>query len=111
VRNYPWYRGWHDDLAKKGLVVVGVHTPETAGEANLTRLRAKVKENRITYPIAVDNQARTWRAWDNRVWPGIYVVDRKGIVRYRWYGELNHGKVKAEPVLRKKIEQLLAEKE
>ena len=74
-------------------------------------MRAKVKANKIAYPVAVDSRAQTWRAWNNLFWPGVYLVDRKGVVRYRWYGELNHGKVKAEPVLRRKIEELLAEKD
>ena len=47
----------------------------------------------------------------NLAWPGVYLVDRKGVVRYRWYGELNHGRARGEPVLRAKIEELLAEKE
>jgi hypothetical protein len=66
----------------------------------------------MAYPIAVDTKLKTWAAWDNRYWPGIYLVDKKGIVRYRWYGELNYkGSPKAEPVMREKIEELLAEKE
>jgi hypothetical protein len=65
----------------------------------------------MAYPIAIDTQGKTWRAWDNRYWPGIYLVDKKGIVRYRWYGELNHKEVKGEPAMRKKLEELLAEKE
>lgn len=63
----------------------------------------------MTYPIAVDNARRNWQAWGNVYWPGIYLIDRKGFVRYRWYGELNLGEVKGEEVMRKKIEELLAE--
>ena len=65
----------------------------------------------MAYPIAVDTNLKTWTAWDNRYWPGIYLVDKKGVVRYRWYGELNYkDSPKAEPVMREKIEELLAEK-
>jgi hypothetical protein len=70
-----------------------------------------VKANKMAYPIAVDKDTKTWAEWDNRYWPGIYLIDKKGIVRYRWYGELNDKETKAEPVMRKKIEELLAEKE
>lgn len=110
MRNYPWYKGWHDDFKEKGLVVVGVHTPETAAEAKLESVKEKVKANKMAYPVAVDKDARTWAAWDNRFWPGVYLVDKKGVVRYRWYGELNVKDAKAEPALREKIEELLAEK-
>jgi hypothetical protein len=111
VRNYPWYAGWQKDYEKKGLVLVGVHTPETAAEAKLENVKAKVKANKMTYPVAVDNKYRTWNAWGNRYWPCVYLVDKKGRVRYRWDGELNYGKAKGEPVMRKKIEALLAEKD
>jgi thiol-disulfide isomerase/thioredoxin len=111
IRNYPHYKRWDADLGKKGLVVIGVHTPETAAERRLARVQAKVKANGMTYPVAVDTNGKTWQAWANQLWPAVYLVDRKGVARYRWYGELNHGRVKGEPVMRQKIEDLLAEKE
>jgi hypothetical protein len=111
VRNYPWYKGWHDDLEKKGVTVIGVHTPETAGEADLDKVRQKVKDNGMAYPIAIDNAAKTWQAYGNQYWPSIYLIDKRGFVRYRWDGELNWKAVKGEAVMRKKVEELLQEKE
>ena len=110
MRNYPWYKGWHDKYADKGVTVLGVHTPETAGEAQLERVRQKVKENGMAYPVAVDNDAKTWRAWGNRWWPSVYLIDKKGDVRYRWDGELNWKDVKGEEMMRKRIEELQSEK-
>jgi peroxiredoxin len=103
--------GWDKDFARKGVVVLGVHTPETAGEADVDRLRKKVKQNKIKYAVAVDNACKTWQAWGNQCWPCTYLIDKKGFVRYRWDGELNFKKVKGEAILRKKIEALLAEKD
>jgi hypothetical protein len=74
-------------------------------------VRKKVKENKMTYPIAVDTKAKTWNAWGNQYWPCVYLVDKKGVVRYRWEGELNFEKSKGEEIMRGKIEELLAEKE
>jgi predicted transcriptional regulator len=65
----------------------------------------------MEYPIVVDNAGKNWAAWDNRFWPCIYLIDKKGNVRYRWDGELNWNEVKGEAIMRKKIEELLAEKE
>jgi hypothetical protein len=65
----------------------------------------------MAYPIAVDNDGKTWRAWNNHYWPTVYLVDKKGRVRYWWEGELNFGTTKAETLLRGKIEELLAEAE
>jgi len=74
-------------------------------------VRKKVKDNGIKYAIAVDSEAKTWAAWGNRWWPSVYLVDKKGFVRYRWDGELNSKDTKGEKIMRKKIEELLAEKE
>jgi hypothetical protein len=73
-------------------------------------VRRKVKDHKIAYPVAVDGAARTWRAWGNRYWPGVYLIDKKGVVRYRWDGELNWKEIRGEKVMRRKIEALLAEK-
>jgi len=88
-----------------------VHTPETEGEKNIEAVRKKVKENGIKYPVAVDSTGKTWAAWGNRYWPSIYLIDKKGNVRYRWDGELNWNKTKGEEIMRKNIEELLTEKE
>jgi peroxiredoxin len=88
-----------------------VHTPETQGERKIESIRKKVKDNGLAYPIAVDNQSKTWQAWSNQYWPSTYLIDKKGNVRYRWDGELKWKEVNGEEVMRKKIEELLAEKE
>jgi hypothetical protein len=91
------------------LTVIGIHTPETAGEGRIDQVRKKVKANDMKYPIAVDRDAKTWKAWDNRFWPTVYLIDKKGDVRYRWDGELNWKGTKGEQIMRKKIEELLTE--
>ncbi|HTM52732.1 MAG TPA: hypothetical protein VL175_01815, partial [Pirellulales bacterium] len=50
-----------------------------------------------------------WRAWANSMWPSLYLVDKRGRVRYWWYGELNWQGAKGEAAMRKRIEDLLAE--
>ncbi len=88
-----------------------MHTPETQGERKIESIRKKAKDNGLAYPIAVDNQFKTWQAWSNQYWPSTYLIDKKGNVRYRWDGELKWKEVNGEEVMRKKIEELLAEKE
>ena len=63
----------------------------------------------MKYAIAVDHDAKTWKAWDNRFWPSVYLIDKKGDVRYRWDGELNWKGTKGEQTMRKKIDELLTE--
>jgi peroxiredoxin len=74
-------------------------------------LRKKIKDNEIKYAVAMDNDFKTWKAWGNQYWPSTYLIDKKGNVRYRWDGELNWEKTKGEETMRKKIEELLDEKE
>jgi hypothetical protein len=93
------------------VTVIGVHTPETDTEKKIEKVRKKVKDNGMKYAIAVDGSAKTWQAWGNRYWPSVYLIDKKGYVRYRWDGELNWKETKGEAILRKKIKELLAEKE
>ncbi len=93
------------------MTVIGIHTPETAGEHKIESVRQKVKDNGMEYPVVVDNAAKNWNAWGNQVWPCTYLVDKKGNVRYRWDGELNWKETKGAAIMRKKIEELLAEKE
>ena len=92
-------------------MVIGIHTPETAAEKKVVTVRKKIKANGMKYPIAVDGSAKTWQAWANQFWPCVYLIDKKGNVRYRWDGELNWKETKGEKIMRKKIEELLAEKE
>ena len=77
----------------------------------MDNVRQKAKENELLYPIAIDNDARTWKAWANTMWPSTYVIDKNGYVRAWWYGELNWQGAEGEKFMREKIEQLLAEKE
>jgi hypothetical protein len=64
----------------------------------------------MKYPVAVDGSTKTWQAWGNQWWPSVYLIDKKGDVRYRWDGELNWKETKGEKVMRERIEELLAEK-
>ena len=95
---------------KQGVTILGVHTAETAGERDLAAIRRKAQENGLTFPIAVDNEGKTWKAWETEYWPSVYLVDKKGNVRFRWEGELNFNGSNGEALMRDKIDALLAER-
>src|SRR5262249_15666227 len=109
VHNYPWYRGWHEKFGPKGVTVLGIHTPESPGERVVGQIQKKAKDNKLEYPIAVDNATKNWQAWANVYWPSTYLVDKKGRVRYWWYGELNVQGSQGGKLLEQKIAELLAE--
>jgi peroxiredoxin len=109
IHNYEWYRGWQKDFASKGVTIIGIHTPETQGERDAARLRAKAAENGLDFPILIDNHRQNWDAWGNNMWPSVYLVDRSGRVRYWWYGELKWGGRDGEKLTRTRIQELLSE--
>ncbi len=110
VNNYHHYKAWHERYADKDVVIVGVHTPETAGEHDLERIKAQAAKHGLKFPIAVDNDRSNWKAWNNRYWPTVYVVDRRGRVRYGWEGELNYKGAPGEETVRKLVDSLLLER-
>ena len=108
-RNYPWYRGWYDRFADRGLTMIGIHTPETKAEHDVETLQRKVAEADLRFPVLADNDKKNWDAWGNSVWPSVYLIDKTGRLRYWWYGELNWRGAEGERIMGDHIEELLDE--
>jgi thiol-disulfide isomerase/thioredoxin len=108
LRSVPAVRDLDQKYRDRGLVVVAVHSPEFEQEKDVERVREAVRRLGISYPVAVDNDHRIWRAFDNRAWPAFYLVDRKGSVRLRHVGELHRG-TPGWQTLSREIERCLAE--
>src|SRR5262249_12086818 len=107
IHNYPHYRAWQEKYKhNKGLVMVGVQTPEFDAEKDLAQIKDRATKNRLTFAIAVDNDRATWKAWGNHYWPCAYLVDKAGKVRHRWEGELGDNGYKT---VTGQIDKLLAE--
>ena len=103
IRTFPFLRDWHEKYADLGLVIVGVHAPEFEFEKVYENVEQASVEHDLGWPIAQDNDFRTWRAYSNRAWPTKYLVDRNGLVRYAHVGEGAYGETEA------KIRELLWE--
>jgi thiol-disulfide isomerase/thioredoxin len=86
-RQAPYVRAWADRYRDKGLVVIGVHSPEFVFEKNIENVRRATEEIRVQYPVAVDSDHAIWRAFDNEYWPALYFVDAQGRIRHHQYGE------------------------
>jgi cytochrome c biogenesis protein CcdA/thiol-disulfide isomerase/thioredoxin len=87
LRSIPYVRAWAEKYKGHGLVVIGVHTPEFAFERNINNVRAAVSDLKIEYPVAIDNEYKIWRSFDNRYWPAHYFIDAKGRRRFHHFGE------------------------
>lgn len=98
VRTLPHLKAWHERYRDSGLVIVGVHTPEFGFERERAAVEAAVRRFDIAYPVALDDDYETWKAYRNHYWPAHYFVDRTGRVRYHHFGE--GGYAHSEAVLR-----------
>jgi hypothetical protein len=86
-RSLPYVRAWADKYAGKGLVVVGIQTPEFEFEGALDKEERAIKEIDVHYPVVVDNDYAIWQAFDNHYWPALYFVDAEGGIRHHHFGE------------------------
>jgi cytochrome c biogenesis protein CcdA/thiol-disulfide isomerase/thioredoxin len=87
IRTLPYLEAWQKKYKDKGFTVVGVHSPEFAFEKSASNVRGAIKQNGLTYPVAQDNELKTWDAYRNQYWPAHYLVDAKGMIRDIHYGE------------------------
>jgi hypothetical protein len=91
------------------VVVIGIHTPETEAEKDVSIVRKKMKEAGLTFPIAIDNKATMWKRYSNEYWGSVYLIDKKGVARWGWAGELGWKGAKGENLMLKKVEELVKE--
>jgi thiol-disulfide isomerase/thioredoxin len=87
LRTLPHLRAWEKKYKDKGLVVVGVHTPEFEFEKDVSNIRQAATDMMIGYPIAIDSDYSIWRAFNNRYWPALYFIDARGRIRHHQFGE------------------------
>lgn len=87
LRTLPYVRAWSEKYRNRGLVVIGVHTPEFPFERNVDNVRRAAKAMRVEYPIAIDSDYAIWRAFKNEYWPALYFVDPHGRIRHHEFGE------------------------
>jgi thiol-disulfide isomerase/thioredoxin len=103
LRTLPYVRAWAEKYKDKGLVVIGVHTPEFPFEQNIDNVRAAIQDMKIDFPIAIDNKQDIWNAFNNQYWPALYFIDSKGHIRHHQFGEGGYAESE------KMIQQLLVE--
>lgn len=87
IRTLPYLVDWNQKYSDKGLVIVGVHSPEFEFEKNIDNVKQAVTRFGIKYPVLLDNDHGTWNAFQNSYWPRKYLVDSDGYIRYDHIGE------------------------
>jgi hypothetical protein len=96
-------REWHFKYKDEGLIIIGNHYPEFSYEEDLDNLEQAIIDLDVPYAVAQDNDRKTWGAYKNRYWPTLYLIDKRGHIRYVHIGEGRYAETEAA------IQALLAE--
>ena len=87
IRTLPYITAWDDKYSDQGLLIVGIHSPEFEFEKNPDNVQISIDKHGINYPVVMDNDMETWKAFENRYWPRKYIADHEGYIRYDHIGE------------------------
>ncbi len=83
----PHLSEWAELYRDQGLVVVGIHTPEFAFEREMDNVEKALASLGVSFPVVLDNDYGTWRAYNNHYWPHLFLIDREGNIVYDHIGE------------------------
>jgi len=103
-RTTPYLNAWYEKYKDKGLVMIGIHTPEFEFEKDYNNVKAAVEKLGIKFPVVLDNDYSTWASYKNLYWPRKYLIDIDGFVVYDHIGEGAYEKTE------KKIQEALSER-
>jgi thiol-disulfide isomerase/thioredoxin len=99
----PSLKALYAKYEDKGLVIIGVHSPEFGYEKELKNVQTAINKVGIKYPVAIDNDYATWNAYNNHYWPARYLIDKTGNLRLLQIGEGGYAQTEAT------VQALLAE--
>ncbi|MCB9805783.1 redoxin family protein [Candidatus Nomurabacteria bacterium] len=102
-RTFPYLNEWYEKYKDDGLVIIGIHTPEFAFEREIDNVKVAMEKEGIQFPIVLDNDYGTWRAYGNKYWPRKYLIDVDGKIVYDHIGEGKYDETE------EKIVELLSE--
>jgi len=95
IRTFPHLSEWHERYADKGLLLVGIHTPEFDFEKIPGNVEEALKKYGLTFPIGLDSEYVTWLNFNNTYWPSTYLFDPDGTLRYSHFGEGSYEETEA----------------
>jgi thiol-disulfide isomerase/thioredoxin len=87
LRTLPHMNKLYEKYHDKGLVIIGVHSPEFFFEKNPKNVAKALTKYGIKYSVALDNDMKTWNNYNNRYWPAHYLINQEGKVVYTHFGE------------------------
>lgn len=109
VANFAHYKRWDETLKKRGVKLIGIQTPETSAERDPVKVTSAAQKEGFQFPVLIDVESRNWDAWGNTMWPTVYVIDKKGYIRFWYQGELNWQGATADRNIENLIDDLVKE--
>ncbi len=103
IRTLPYITAWDDKYSEEGLLIIGIHAPEFEFEKDPENVKMAIEKHGISYPVVMDNDMETWKAFENRYWPRKYIADHEGYIRYDHIGEGSYQE--SEKVIQKLLEE------
>jgi len=103
LRAMPYLHEWYCKYRERGLVVVGVHTPEFQFATDVANVQRAVEQLQIPYPVMLDNDGLAMMAYEVRQLPARFLVDKDGYISFAQQGEGNYWEFE------RALQQLLAE--
>lgn len=96
IRTFPHLNAWNEKYKDQGLQIIGIHTPEFAFEKKKENVERELARLGITFPVVLDNEYGTWRAYANNYWPRKYIINLDGQIVYDHIGEGNYDETETE---------------
>lgn len=87
VRTLPYIAEWNKKYKDRGLIIIGIHTPEFEFEKDPVKVEAAIKRLGVMWPVVLDNDQDNWSAFANKYWPAKYLCDQNGYIVYHHFGE------------------------
>lgn len=99
----PKLNQWYEKYKSESFEMIGIHCPEFDYERDFENVKENVKKLGIEYPVAIDNAFYNWYNYDVHAWPSIFLINKKGEIKYQKVGEGSYKKTE------EKITELLNE--
>ena len=94
----PTLQAYYADHQDQGFVLIGINAADP--QEKVTQF---ISDYRLTFPIWLDPHNKALEAFQNQSLPSSYVIDRQGVVRLAWTGEVSKA------ILEKYVTPLLEE--
>ncbi|MHB1606315.1 MAG: thioredoxin-like domain-containing protein [Leptospirales bacterium] len=95
VRTFPVLKRWDRTYGPKGLVIIGIHTPEFTFGQLQSNVASAVTRFGLHYPVVLDNRMILWNRFRNHYWPAEYLYGRNGELLYHSIGEGDYDEMEA----------------